>query len=95
MGDASCAAGHVGVLCEWCLDEQTYYDKKVSRQSKPPVWVCVAEGGASKCSQSGLLVFTGGALQGLSLLGRDVLAFCAGSQQRRVFNLAVLLTSPF
>ena len=45
VGDASCAAGHVGVLCEWCLDEQTYYDKKVSRQSKPPVWVCVAEGG--------------------------------------------------
>ena len=26
MGDASCAPGHAGPLCEWCLDARTYWD---------------------------------------------------------------------
>ena len=33
VGDASCAPGYSGALCEWCLDEQTYWDREVTHQS--------------------------------------------------------------
>ena len=31
VGDASCAPGHAGALCEWCLYEQAYWDAAGAR----------------------------------------------------------------
>ena len=59
VGDASCAPGHAGALCEWCLDEQAYWDAAGARCAVCP---STAQTVLRLCLVGGALAFVAVAL---------------------------------